>query len=213
MPDPASILGAATFVANRWIPLAIAWHAAGALLAAALLFGWRPTLRVAGFAAAAPLASVAVLAWTSGNAFTGAVVGAAALALIGIAARFRSERVDMPARRVAAPGSLLIAFGWAYPHFLIGVSWPTYLFASPLGLLPCPTLSVAVGWTLIAGLYQSPTWSATLGGVAVIYGAIGVVALGVALDYVLVVGALVLFVAARRSRISHAPVDRAEEAA
>ena len=37
-----------------------------------------------------------------------------------------------------------------------------YAYASPFGLLPCPTLSVVIGLTLIFGGLQSTAWSVLL---------------------------------------------------
>ena len=92
----------------------------------------------------------------------------------------------------SAAGALLVLYGSAYPHFLLGESWNTYLYAAPFGLLPCPTLSVAIGVTLMLGMFRSTLWSNTLVAAGVAYGAIGVVRLGVVLDYGLLAGAALL---------------------
>jgi hypothetical protein len=49
-----------------------------------------------------------------------------------------------------------------------------------------------VGWTLAAGAYRSVNWSALVAAAGVVYGAIGVIRLGVVLDVGLLVGATVL---------------------
>ena len=90
------------------------------------------------------------------------------------------------------PGVLLVAFGWTYPHFLKAESWTAYVYATPFGLLPCPTLSTAIGVTLVFGVLRSAPWSTVLAVAGITYGAIGVFSLGVTLDYGLLAGATVL---------------------
>jgi hypothetical protein len=78
---------------------------------------------------------------------------------------------------------LLFAFGWGYPHFLDAKQWTAYLYAAPLGLLPCPTLSTVIGLTLMLGIFRSKPWSITLAVAAFVYGAVGVFVLRVSLGY------------------------------
>jgi len=107
---------------------------------------------------------------------------------------------NLPARtiRIASgpPSSVLgvvsAAFGWVYPHFLATSHWSGYLIAAPLGLLPCPTLSAIIGLTLIVSGLESVAWSVTLAGAAILYSAIGVIRLGVAIDIALFAGAATL---------------------
>jgi hypothetical protein len=84
----------------------------------------------------------------------------------------------------------LAVFGWFYPHFLATDRWIAYAYAAPLGLLPCPTLSAVIGITLILDFLGSRSWALTLAAAGLVYGVIGVFALGVMLDYALVAGAL-----------------------
>ena len=86
----------------------------------------------------------------------------------------------------------MLTFGWTYPHFLAADRWTTYLYAAPLGLIPCPTLSALIGVALILGRFESTLWPATLGLFGIAYGVIGVVRLGVAVDAALLSGAAVL---------------------
>lgn len=51
--------------------------------------------------------------------------------------------------RRALPSAALVVFGWTYPHFVSTHSWIEYAYAAPLGLIPCPTLSVVIGFTLL----------------------------------------------------------------
>jgi hypothetical protein len=73
----------------------------------------------------------------------------------------------------------------------------TYLYASPTGLIPCPTLSAVVGVGLVVEGLGSRGWSLILVGGGILYGLFGWLRLGVGMDAVLLVGALTLAVAAR----------------
>lgn len=89
--------------------------------------------------------------------------------------------------------------GWplvtvAHPHFLNGAPWWVYLYASPTGLPPCPTIAMAVGFSLVLGARGSPAWSGILGVVGMLYGAFGAAWLGVTLDWVPLTGSFLLLV-------------------
>ena len=51
-------------------------------------------------------------------------------------------------RRVV--GTAMVAFGWVYPHFSSDPSLFAYFYGAPTGLLPCPTLSLVIGLSLLA---------------------------------------------------------------
>ena len=83
---------------------------------------------------------------------------------------------------------------------------------------PCPTLSVVIGMTLPIANLRSRAWAAPLLLAGVLYAAIGVFALGVALDWGLFVAAALLWTALaetrtwrplRRARPSGGPGPRA----
>lgn len=196
MPSPESILSVAATTANEYQTLAIGWHVLFGMLLLALLIGWRPLNRSAGYLLAAPFLSVSALAWTSGNPFNGATFAVLSLTLIGLASRLSKERVSVASSFLLLPGALLVAFGWTYPHFLTTDYWTTYLCAAPFGLLPCPTLSAVIGLTLMLRMLRSKAWSVTLAAAGLIYGAMGVFGLGVTLDYGLLAGAIVIAVVA-----------------
>ena len=192
MPSPDLVLNWATAVANEARTLAIVWHAALAVLAISLLGGWRPSNRLLGVLLTTPVLSVSIVAWTSGNHFNGAVFAALAILLLAVTARGSKDPVQTSAPGVAASGALLLLFGWVYPHFVRATSWLDYAYAGPFGLLPCPTLAVVIGITLVFATLQSRTWGALTAAAGILYGAIGVVALDVGLDYFLFGGAVVL---------------------
>jgi hypothetical protein len=112
-----------------------------------------------------------------------------------------TEEPVVPALLVT--GALLVVFGFVYPHFLATDSWAARMYAAPLGLLPCPTLSALIGVTLMFGLFREREWSPILASAGLLYGAIGAFRLGVAIDVVLIGGSAMLVTAflasARRS--------------
>jgi hypothetical protein len=89
-------------------------------------------------------------------------------------------------------GAAFLVFGGLYPHFLTTDTWTAYAYASPFGLLPCPTLSVVIGFTLAVGGFHSAPWNVALAAAGIVYGAIGVFGLGVALDVWLLGGGVLL---------------------
>lgn len=200
MPAPSEVLSNLTAIANETIWLAVAWHVA--LLAALVAYvrGWRPTWRSAALLLVTPLASVAVVAAVFGNVFNTLAFGALSVALLAIALRMP----DSPARRGAdwqvAAGHAFIGIGVLYPHFLDHGPL-AYVVAAPFGSLPCPTLAVLVGFTLLAGGFTK-AWNLTLVFAAVFYGTIGAAQLGVWIDATLVLGGLVLAWTAARLMIS-----------
>ena len=184
------ILTAATTIANEWRALAAAWHIVVAALA---VVAWRR--RIDGRSIAALLAlmpfSVATMAAWSGNPFNAAMFAAVGLAMVALSATSISAPLNVDAGRYGASGATMCAVGWVYPHFLDGPAWQ-YLYAAPLGLLPCPTLAFLVGVSLLANSFGSKTWSILVGSLGLFYGVTGVFALRVAIDWFLVAGGAVL---------------------
>jgi hypothetical protein len=113
--------------------------------------------------------------------------------LLLLAIRLPNLPVAVPNRGQVAVGALLCVFAWVYPHFLSGAWWE-YLYQSPLGLIPCPTLSFVVGVTLITYSFQSSAWALVVASISLLYGVTGVFVLGVGIDWVLVAGAAFLAV-------------------
>jgi hypothetical protein len=191
MPTPSAILDSLTRIANEAIALAITWHLVLAVVIVLLLASWRPMQRTARVLIAVPLLSVAALAAAFGNPFTALVLGAGAFALIAIGVTARSAPVARAGPLASLAGSAAIAFGWFYPHFLDG-GWVRYLYASPFGLVPCPTLAVACGFALLGGGLGSRAWTFTLAALGLFYGGFGVLRLGVYLDVPLIAVAAAL---------------------
>jgi hypothetical protein len=187
-----SILAALTEIANDWRWLALAWHILLAAVLVGLAAGWRPSSRLISHLLVAPLLSVSLVAWLSGNPFNGTAFGVLAATLLRAAKRFSKVSVQLDSPGWVAPGVALIMFGWTYPHFLTTDSWTRYLYASPFGLLPCPTLSAMIGITLLFRDCRSSLWSTALVVAGLLYGAMGVFRLGVALDWGLLAAAAIL---------------------
>ncbi len=192
MPSPADILASLASIANARTALAAGWHVVLAVIVAAVLAGWRPIRRTAAAALSLPLVCVAVLAWLSGNPFNGIVFSLFAILLAVLGLGLTAGRVAPAPGWARIVGASLIAFGWVYPHFLANGTWLEYLYAAPAGLIPCPTLSVLVGLTLLAAGFSSRSYALTLGFLGLFYGAFGAFRLGVTIDIVLLTGSVVL---------------------
>jgi hypothetical protein len=189
MPTPNEILMGLRLAANQAIALAVVWHGLSAALVLALMLGWRPSRRLAGSLLAAPVATVAVVAFAFGNRFNGLLFGVLTVVLVAASARLGGERVRMSGNAAVAAGAVMVAFGWLYPHFLASRPLAIYLVAAPTGVIPCPTLSLVIGFALLFGGLGSRVWSLPLVAAAAFYGLFGVARLAVWLDIVLVGGA------------------------
>lgn len=194
MPTTDQILAGLTSISNNWQMLAIVWHVYFAVLAGALLLGMRPPRRVTGVLLALPLFSVSALAWMAGNPFNGTLFALFGIALVVIALRLPVEEVTIAPTWLATIGVLMFVFGWVYPHFLATATFWPYLYAAPTGLVPCPTLSIVIGMSLILGGLDSRAWVWTMGAAGLFYGVFGAMRLDVTLDFMLLVGALLLVV-------------------
>ena len=192
MPSPDTILAGLSPIGNQWRWLATTWHLLLGALMVALAAGWRPSLRLTGSLLVAPLLSVSLVAWLSGNPFNGTLFAILSALLVAMVVRVADVVV-----RPASPGWLalalaFVAVGGTYPHFLETHSWTTYVYASPFGTLPCPTLLVVIGGTLIFPNLGSTSWRMVLALAGLLYGGIGVFRLEITLDWSLLLAAGVL---------------------
>ena len=202
MPSPSDITEGLTYLANNWIAVAIVWHVFIATLLVALLSGWQPARRALGLVLTLPLLSVSIVSGLAGNLFNAMFFAAGAIGLATIAARLSTTPVERSSTLLASIGLAMIAFGLLYPHFLgDGAAW-RYLYAAPTGVVPCPTLAAAVGFTLWADGLHSRSWTAVLAVMGVFYGLLGIFWLGVHLDLGLLIGSVALATIAARHRIS-----------
>jgi hypothetical protein len=183
------ILAGLHTIANRAEALASFWHTVAIMALLAVAVGWRPTRRTIAALLVPPLASVAAMAWVFENPFNAAAFTVLALVLGFLALRIPALPPDRPAGWARGLGAAMVGLGLVYPHFLDTSSWLWYLYAAPTGLLPCPTLSLAIGVTLLADGLGARAFSLLLAVVGLCYGVVGVVRLGVALDVGLILGA------------------------
>jgi hypothetical protein len=193
MPTSESILSGLTRLSNTYQSISIAFHAFLVLVIVLLAVGLLGR-RLAGTMLCAPLVSVSVLAWISGNPFTGILFAAVAVALLVLSFTLPDGRARLAPLPVTIAGFVLTAFGWVYPHFLQTTSFVPYLYAAPVGIVPCPTLSAVAGLALVMGALEWRAWGIVLSAVGLVYGLFGVLRLGVTLDWVLVAGAAALLV-------------------
>ena len=204
MPTPDSILAGLAAIANGGVVVAVLWHVVIAAVVAAVMAGWRPPQRVARVLLAAPLASVSAFAFAFDNPFNGSVFAAGAVGLVVLGGFARSQRVVGAGAMASTMGIASIAFGAFYPHFL-DASPLAYTYSAPVGLIPCPTLALAVGFALLGDGLGSRAWTLALAILGLFYGLFGVLRLGVYLDVGLVVGASALGVLALRGQVVGRP--------
>ncbi len=207
MPTVDQILLGLKETANRWQAVAICWHIYFSSITIVLLSGIRPSKRVSGLLVALPLLSVSMIAWESSNPFNGLIYALVGLAVLHISTRLPREKTQIAPLWLLIPGILMFIFGWVYPHFLDTSSLVSYLYAAPTGLIPCPTLSIVIGLVMILNGLSSRALSLILGAVGIYYGITGVVQPGVAIDWVLLLGAVMLVVAFSLGKLSAPDVE------
>lgn len=147
-----------------------------------------------------PLVSVSVVAFAFANPLHAAVFALLAGALALLASRAPAGMVGLGPRWAVALGSLLIAFGWAYPQFVAARSSLTYLYAAPLGVIPAPTLAFVVGVALVSSGFALDAWCIALGLAACVAGLTGAVVLGVTIDLAVFAGGVALVTLRMRKR-------------
>ena len=194
MPSNDQILASLKAIVNSWQIAAVLWHLYFAIIVAGLISGARLLKRDFGILLALPLLSVGIIAWFSANPFNGIVFALLGVLLIYFSIKMPPEQIDIAPAWPLLPGILMVIFGWIYPHFLETTSWWSYLYAAPTGLIPCPTLSIVIGFTLIVNKLGSPGYSITLGAAGLLYGLLGVFKLGVTIDWILLIGTILILV-------------------
>jgi protein-S-isoprenylcysteine O-methyltransferase Ste14 len=204
VPSTELILAGLTRAANAWWLLAVAWHLYFAVVTGSLIGGYRPSRKLAGVLLSLPVLSVGLAAWAGGNPFNGIAFALLAVLLIAFSVRLPG-RVRIAPLWVLIPGIALTAFGWGYPHFVETLSPFGYLYKAPVGIVPCATLSILVGLTLILNGLDSRAFALILGIFGLFYGVTGVGRLRVAIDAVLLLGAVLLTIRSFRRRRAPEP--------
>lgn len=190
MLNAAEILAGLGRIANEAFVHAVLWHVIVGVAVAAFWLGWRPSPRLVGGLLCLPLVSVSGFAWAFGSPFNGSSFALIAVVLGWLAWRTPKAAVTGSRRWTTAFGGLLVAFAWSYPHFLVGRPALAYLVGAPLGLIPCPTLSLVIGVALIGYGPNTKGWALVLAGAGAFYALFGLLRLGVLIDVVLLVGSL-----------------------
>jgi len=194
MPKAEEIVNGLQAIVNDYSIFAIVWHAVFYALLIALIARWAPSNRLLGLFLGLPLISVAVFAWLSGNPFNGTAFSVMAILVIFFGWRASGQPIQVSQLPFMVLGIAMVVFGLVYPHFVSGDSFLKYLYASPVGLIPCPTLSILIGFLLLYNGFGSQSMVMTLVVFGLFYGIFGVFRLGVRLDFFLILGSLALLV-------------------
>jgi hypothetical protein len=194
MPKTEEILTGLQGIVNNYSSVAIVWHVVLYALIVALLARWLPTNRFFVLLMCLPVISVAVMAFMSGNPFNGMLFSILAVLAFIFGMKSAGQPVQTSGLVFMVIGILMIVFGLVYPHFLQEGSFVRYLYASPLGLIPCPTLSLLIGFLLLYNGFGSQSVTLTFVIFGLFYGVFGAMKLGVYLDVFLVFGSVTLLI-------------------
>jgi hypothetical protein len=194
MPKTEEIISGLQKIVNDYSTIAIIWHIMFYALIAALIFRWLPTNRLFVLLICVPIFSVATLAFLSGNPFNGLLFSILTVLIIIFGLRASIQPVQTSQIIFMFIGIVMIVFGLVYPHFISADSYLKYLYASPVGLIPCPTLSILIGFLLLYNGFGSQPITLTIIVFGLFYGIFGVLKLAVYLDIFLVFGTIALIV-------------------
>jgi hypothetical protein len=192
MPKTEEILNGLQTIVDNQSASAILWHIAFYFLIICFVVNWHPSNKLLGIFLCLPLISVAVLAWLYGNPFNGSAFTLLAILLLVFSLRASGTRISYSTWPFIVIGIVMIAFGFVYPHFIRANSLFEYMYASPAGLIPCPTLSLLIGILLLFNALGSPAISLTFIVFGLFYGLFGVFRLGVTIDLFLLFGSITL---------------------
>lgn len=200
MPSAQEILEVLNAISNKYEIAAVVWHAIMYFLIILIALRWKPSKRLFLSFFSLPLFSVAFFAWSSGNPFNGTLFTLQAAFVLINGLRASTEKIIFSEKMFVTAGIIMLVFGLVYPHFLETVNIFKYLYASPFGLIPCPTLSVVIGFMLVFRGFGSKHAMLILTAAGLFYGLFGVFKLGVNIDVVLIFGALMMGVGYVRRR-------------
>ena len=194
MPRTEEILNGLQTIVNNYSTFAIIWHALFYLLIAALIAKWQPSNKLFGLLICLPLISVAIFAWLSGNPFNGVLFSLMTILIVFFGLKTSNQPIQTSQTIFMVIGILMILFGLIYPHFIDASSPFKYLYASPAGLIPCPTLSLLIGFVLLYNGVGSQSITLTFVVFGLFYGIFGVLKLAVLIDIFLVIGSIALLI-------------------
>lgn len=192
MPTTEDILIGLQAISNNYILIAVIWHAVIYVLIAALFLNWVPTNRLFVTLVCIPLLSVATFAWLTDNLFNGTLFSIASILILFFGLKVSVLPIRISQWPFILVGIIMILFGLVYPHFLETGSIFRYLYAAPVGLIPCPTLSLLIGFLLLYNGFGSKLISQIFIILGLFYGIFGSLKLAVHIDILLAVGSLTL---------------------
>lgn len=181
-------------IVNDYSTIAILWHVVFYIMIAALIAKWEPSNKIFGLLISLPLLSVAILAWITGNPFNGTMFLIATILILIFGLKADCQTINYSQLPFMLAGILMIIFGLVYPHFINPDNIFKCLYASPAGLIPCPTLSILIGFTLLYNGFGSQSVTLTLIVLGLFYGIFGVLKLSVYLDLFLLFGTISLLI-------------------
>lgn len=195
MPFTDEILQSLTYLANTYQHIAIVWHLViYSLLLFLVVSKQKLSNRFVGSFLALPLLSVSFFAWLTGNPFTGIFFLVTGTVLFFFSFTAKPEQIVFnPSFSLRVTGIVILFFGLAYPHFL-GSQVLIYLYAAPVGIIPCATLLMVTGFSVMFSLRQSLKWMLALFSADLFYGLFGVFRLHVYIDIFLLFASCVLFI-------------------
>jgi hypothetical protein len=194
MPDKEDILSGLQTIVDNYSTFAIIWHGIFYFLLAAIVFIWQPSNRLFALIICLPVVSVATFAWLSGNVFNGFLFSLLACLIIIFGLKASNNTITASQISFVVIGIIMITFGLIYPHFVGADSFLKYLYASPVSLIPCPTLSIIIGLLLVYNGFDSQSLTLTLIFYGLFYGIFGTMKLGVTIDLFLIFGTLSLLI-------------------
>jgi hypothetical protein len=195
MPTANEILEGLRVISNNYTLISIYWHLViyTSILLLVLVL-WRPTNRMSVLLLSLPFITVALLAWFNSNPFNGVLFSILSLYCLVTGLKLSQKEVKYSAWPYRFAGILLLLFGLWYPHFVEADSVWVYVYSAPSGLIPCPTLSIAIGIALIFSGFNSNPLKVMFLCYGFFYSLFGILKLGVYLDIVLLLGSFVLLV-------------------
>ena len=193
MLSKEEILRSLSHLAKNYMQIAIIWHLVLYIfLAVVLLARTKVSNRMTGCLLSLLMLSVSLFAWLAKNPFNGLVFLLAGLAMFFFSYTVQSQKINLnPSVKLRAVGIVILLFGLLYPHFL-GPPGFVYFYAAPAGIIPCPTLLVITGFSLMFELRQFRKWMIILLDAAIFYSLFGVFVLRVYIDVVLVLASVLL---------------------
>jgi hypothetical protein len=194
MPKTEEIINGLHTIVNDYSIFAIIWHAVFYFLIAGLIAKWHPSNKLFGVLLCLPLVSVALFAWLSGNPFNGFIFSAMAILIFIFGIKASNQPIQLSQLPFMITGILMVVFGLVYPHFISADSFLKYFYTSPVGLIPCPTLSILIGFLLLYNGFGSQSITITFIAFGLFYGIFGVLKLAVYLDVFLILGSITLLV-------------------